>query len=59
MPEESLIYVSAETGEGIREFKKRIGESICTEKNKKRIVGDLLESGDVVVLVIPIDESAP
>ena len=39
VPEESLIYVSAETGE--------------------RIVGDLLESGDVVVLVIPIDESAP
>ena len=59
MPEESVIYVSAETGEGIRELKKRIGESICTEKNKKRIVGDLLESGDVVVLVIPIDESAP
>ena len=59
VPEESLIYVSAETGEGIRELKKRIGESICTEKNKKRIVGDLLESGDVVVLVIPIDESAP
>ena len=28
-------------------------------KNKKRIVGDLLESGDVVVIVIPIDESAP
>ena len=59
VPEESLIYVSAETGEGIRELKKRIGESICTEKNKKRIVGDLLESGDVVVIVIPIDESAP
>ena len=38
VPEESLIYVSAETGEGIRELKKRIGESICSEKNKKRIV---------------------
>ena len=37
VPEESLIYVSAETGEGIRELKKRIGESICTEKNKKRM----------------------
>ena len=35
VPEESLIYVSAETGEGIRELKRRIGESICTEKNKK------------------------
>ena len=50
VPEESLIYVSAETGEGIRELKKRIGESICTEKNKKRIVGDLLESGEFSVV---------
>lgn len=50
VPEESLIYVSAETGEGIRELKKRIGESICTEKNKKRIVGDLLESGAISVV---------
>ena len=59
MPEESLIYVSAETGEGIRELKKRSRGKHLHRENKKRIVGDLLESGDVVVLVIPIDESAP
>jgi [FeFe] hydrogenase H-cluster maturation GTPase HydF len=32
---------------------------VLTAENKKQIVADLIEDGDVVVLVIPIDESAP
>lgn len=53
------IYVSAKTGENINELKETLGSLAKDTKNNKRIVADLLEEGDVVVLVIPIDESAP
>lgn len=50
--------VSAETGEGINELKEKIAQLAPKEKEQK-IVGDLLDAGDVVVLVTPIDKSAP
>lgn len=53
------IYVSAVTGEGISELKEKIGALSKEKQNRRRIVGDLLAPGDLVVLVIPIDESAP
>lgn len=53
------IWVSASTGEQIHELKELIGRKAVTEENKKRIVGDLLSPLDFVVLVIPIDSSAP
>lgn len=58
-PEVDGIYVSAVTGENIFELKELLGKLAKENKNDKRIVADLLESGDTVVLVIPIDESAP
>ena len=53
------ICVSAKTGEGIHELKEMIGS--CVEKRDalKKIVSDLLAPLDFVVLVIPIDGSAP
>ena len=51
--------VSALTGEGIRELKERLATLIRNEEKEKFIVADLVEEGDTVVLVIPIDESAP
>ncbi len=53
------IYVSAKTGENVDKLKEALGALAKDTKNGKRIVADLLEEGDVVVLVIPIDESAP
>ncbi|MBQ4150302.1 MAG: [Clostridia bacterium] len=53
------IYVSAKDGEGVYEFKEKLGALAKTKENTKRIVSDLLEKGDIVVLVTPIDESAP
>lgn len=50
--------ISAETGDGINELKEKIAQLAPKEKEQK-IVGDLIDSGDVVVLVTPIDESAP
>lgn len=40
-------------------MKEKIGSFAKDLNNEKRIIGDLLETGDIVVLVIPIDESAP
>ena len=56
---ENEIYVSAVSGTNIDELKNKIGSLAKTVESKKQIVADLLEDGDVVVLVIPIDESAP
>lgn len=56
---ENEIYVSAVNGTNIDELKNRIGSLAKTVENKKQIVADLLTPGDIVVLVTPIDESAP
>lgn len=53
------IYVSAVTGENVYELKELIGALQKGTVNAKRLVADLLSPGDTVVLVIPIDESAP
>ncbi|MBR3973227.1 MAG: [Oscillospiraceae bacterium] len=52
-------YASALNGEGIHELKETLGRFAQQKKNPKLIVSDLLEPGDLVVLVVPIDESAP
>lgn len=54
------VSVSALTGEGIHELKERIGAFAKENQKEKRfLVADLLEKGDLVVLVVPVDESAP
>ena len=52
------LNVSAKTGEGIEQLKAAIAK-IAPEKKERKIVADLIDSNDVVVLVTPIDESAP
>jgi len=52
------LCVSAATGEGIEELKEAIARLSPEEKTRK-IVADLISAGDMVVLVTPIDESAP
>ena len=56
---EAEIYVSAKNGDHIYALKQKIGVFGKGKENQKHIVSDLLEPGDTVVLVIPIDESAP
>ena len=53
------IAVSARTGEGIEAFKKRLAAFGVAERRPKILVGDLVMPGDIAVLVIPIDSSAP
>ncbi len=53
------LSISASEGLFIHELKERIGSLVNTGDTKMRIVGDLLNPYDLVVLVIPIDEAAP
>ncbi len=53
------ICVSAKTGYHVEELKEMIGRRLPASDPGPRLVGDLLAPGDLVVLVIPIDSSAP
>lgn len=53
------IYVSAAENVNIHELREKMGHLVKAEENNKRIVADLLEPNDLVVLVVPIDKSAP
>ena len=55
----SEICVSATKSINIDELKNLLGTLAKSKENNKKIVADLLESGEVVILVTPIDESAP
>lgn len=53
------IFVSSVSGLGIQELKEKLGSFAASVKKEKVLVSDLIEAGDMVVLVTPIDESAP
>ena len=57
--EDNGIYVSAEQGKNINEFKEKIASLVNQDDQRRVIVSDMLETGDTVVLVIPIDKAAP
>ncbi len=54
----NVLAVSAVTNEGIYELKESLAK-VRINSNKKPLVSDLIQHKDHVVLVIPIDESAP
>lgn len=58
-PAPNEIYVSAETKENISALKELLVKNAPQEENELRIIGDLLAPSDLVVLVVPIDSSAP
>ena len=53
------IYVSAINGTNINELKEKLASLIKSNSTEKHIVSDLLNRGDMVVLIVPIDSSAP
>lgn len=56
----NALYVSAADGTGIHALKERLGQLAQQRMAAQRpLVGDLIDAGDTVVLVTPIDESAP
>lgn len=58
VPEDG-IAVSALQKKNIEELKERIARLVKTDTMTMQLVGDLLSPGDLVVLVVPIDASAP
>ncbi len=53
------VFVSAKTGFGVEDLKNILVKIAGTAKEKKPLVSDLIKKGDLVLLVTPIDESAP
>lgn len=59
LPNGKLLFVSAEQQLNIFELKEAIAQTVPADENKAQIVADLLSPSDFVVLVVPIDSSAP
>ena len=59
LPNGKLLFVSAEQKLNIFELKEAIAQTVPADENKAQIVADLLSPSDFVVLVVPIDSSAP
>lgn len=59
LPNEKLLFVSAEQQLNIFELKEAIAQTVPADENKAQIVADLLSPSDFVVLVVPIDSAAP
>lgn len=57
--DEKNIWVSATDNTNINELKNILGKIAKSKTSDKKLIGDLLTKGDFVVLVTPIDESAP
>ncbi|OJF76987.1 MAG: [FeFe] hydrogenase H-cluster maturation GTPase HydF [Treponema sp. CETP13] len=58
-PDKDSIYVSALNKVNIKELKDIIAHLSVREDSKLQLVGDLIHPSDFVVLVTPIDKSAP
>lgn len=59
LSESNQIYVSATEKININELKEMIGKLIPSDESRVRLVGDIISENQTIVLVIPIDESAP
>jgi [FeFe] hydrogenase H-cluster maturation GTPase HydF len=53
------LFVSAVSGLHIHELKECIAAQAAELENEKKLISDLLSPEDLVILVTPIDESAP
>lgn len=56
---DNTIWISSVTGENIHELKNLIARQVHIGQSKYPIVSDLIKPCDLVVLVVPIDSSAP
>lgn len=57
--DKNSISVSANENININELREKIASLAKKAENDKRVIGDLLDENDIVVLVTPIDSSAP
>lgn len=58
--QEDAVYTCAKNGDGIENLKKAIVQALSDiTPVQKPIISDLVKRGDLVIMVIPIDSSAP
>lgn len=57
--DDSTVYVSSENGTGINELKNMIAGTAKRTQTDKHILNGLVSQGDIILLVIPVDEAAP
>lgn len=55
----AVVRVSSITGEGIGELKETLARVGAAAGPEPQLIADLLDPGDMVVLVVPIDSAAP
>lgn len=53
------VVVSSKTGDGLEELKDTLIRLAPDADAKLHIVGDLIEEGDIILLVVPVDSAAP
>lgn len=58
-PVRAEVLASARTGAGVNKLKEALAHVGGSATHERRVVADLLSPGDKVVLVVPIDSSAP
>ncbi|MHA6529113.1 [FeFe] hydrogenase H-cluster maturation GTPase HydF [Paenibacillus sp. BAC0078] len=58
-PSVKVMPVSTVSGYGVEALKQAVAGALAKNEERFRLVGDLLEPGDVAVLVVPIDKAAP
>ena len=58
-PSLPVIAVSAKNGTGIQELKDAMIQKAPDVDCELHIIGDKVEAGDIVVLVVPVDSAAP
>lgn len=58
-PNRDHVFVSATKSLGIEQLKSGIAKLAAGEKKQRPLVSDLVQKGDLVVLVTPLDAAAP
>lgn len=56
---DQIMWVSAKDNRNIWELKERITQLVPEETQGRRLIGDLISPGDLILLVVPIDKAAP
>lgn len=56
---DKIVWISAREKTGVDKLKERMAYLLNQKKDSRRIVGDLISPGNLIVLVVPIDKAAP
>lgn len=58
-PKDNEIYISAKGLINIGELKELIAKVLKSDKKERPLISDIIDAGDLVLLVVPIDSAAP